>query len=74
MLEGGALAPVTFGVTAQAVHDAFVAEGEDPNAWALFCADPASEAPDAELRLGLRLDQLALLALAVLFEEEPRRP
>jgi hypothetical protein len=28
------------GVTAQSVRDAFLAEGEDPGRWGLFCADP----------------------------------
>lgn len=68
--EGGARLHI--GVTAQAVRDAFLAEGEDPERWALFCADPANEdaghgkdeRADAPVRLGLRHDQLLLLALA----------
>ncbi|MFZ4072550.1 MAG: tail fiber domain-containing protein [Caulobacterales bacterium] len=28
------------GITAQAVRDAFIAEGEDPARWALLCEDP----------------------------------
>lgn len=31
------------GVTAQVVRDAFLAEGEDPARWAVFCADPVFE-------------------------------
>jgi hypothetical protein len=32
------------GVTAQMVRDAFIAEGEDPHRWALFCEDELSQA------------------------------
>lgn len=31
------------GVTAQDVRDAFLAEGEDPERWGVFCADPVVE-------------------------------
>ncbi|MGD9982086.1 MAG: DUF2793 domain-containing protein [Hyphomonadaceae bacterium] len=64
--KGADRARLHVGVTAQAVRDAFLAEGEDPERWALFCADavPSSEAPDgSETRLGLRTDQLLMLAL-----------
>lgn len=46
------------GVTAQSVRDAFVAEGEDPNLWALFCAD---QMPGEADRLSIRTDQLLWL-------------
>jgi hypothetical protein len=43
------------GVTAQAVRDAFLAEGEDPERWGLFCADPVEERRErAEVSGGLR--------------------
>jgi hypothetical protein len=36
------------GVTAQAVRDAFAAEGEDPARWALFCEDALTERVEVE--------------------------
>ncbi|MDZ4762510.1 MAG: DUF2793 domain-containing protein [Alphaproteobacteria bacterium] len=66
--RGGARLHV--GVTAQAVRDAFLAEGEDPERWALFCEDKIA-GPDGEgTRQGLRTDQLMMLALAA--QAEPR--
>lgn len=41
--KGDADARLHIGVTAQAVYDAFLSEGEDPARWALFCADPLLE-------------------------------
>lgn len=41
--KGETEARLHIGVTAQAVRDAFVAEGVDPERWALFCADPIME-------------------------------
>ncbi|MFZ4072153.1 MAG: tail fiber domain-containing protein [Caulobacterales bacterium] len=50
------------GGTAQKVRDVFVAEGEDPARWALFCEDAIEERSDAAgepvTRLGVRTDQL----------------
>lgn len=85
--KGADRARLHIGVTAQGVRDAFLAEGEDPERWALFCADPVTrdvaraggeegrpetfervpvldEAGAPVMRLGLRLDQLMILALA----------
>lgn len=56
----GDAARLHIGVTAQAVRDAFAAEGLDATCYGLFCADPAGEGE----RLGVRYDQLLLLALA----------
>jgi len=61
--KGESGARLHVGVTAQAVREAFAAEGEDPARWALFCEDAAA---DGETRLGLRPDQLHWLALAAL--------
>jgi Protein of unknown function (DUF2793) len=41
--EKGADARLHVGVTAQTVRDAFLAEGEDPERWGVFCADPLFE-------------------------------
>lgn len=67
--KGADRARLHIGVTAQAVRDAFLAEGLDPTRYALFCEDAVMEAGDAgvtrSMRLGLRMDQiLALLLLA----------
>ena len=67
--KGADRARLHIGVTAQAVRDAFLAEGLDPTRYALFCEDAVVEAGDAgvtrSMRLGLRMDQiLALLLLA----------
>ena len=43
------------GVTAQAVRAAFLAEGADPERWALFCADPVVETVTATGRTKVRL-------------------
>lgn len=68
--KGADRARLHVGVTAQAVADAFAAEGLEPERYALFCADPAAE-PEGEgapaIRLGVRYDQLFALALAALF-------
>jgi len=63
----GEAARLHIGVTAQGVEAAFAAEGEDARAWALFCAD---ETEDGGERLGLRHDQLFMLALAALAERD----
>jgi len=42
-VKGEAEARLHIGVTAQSVRDAFLAEGADPERWALFCADPVVE-------------------------------
>ncbi len=60
--KGAEGARLHIGVTAQAVRDAFIAEGEDPERWALFCRDVV----DGGERLSLRADQLIWLALAAL--------
>lgn len=58
------------GVTAQAVAEAFVAEGLDPARYALWCAnavvDPATGG--TFVRYGVRYDQLFAMALAALFD------
>lgn len=54
------------GVTAQAVEQAFAAEGLDARRYGLFCADPVEEGE----RLGVRYDQLLALAIAVLSSDE----
>lgn len=41
--KGADRARLHVGVTAQAVRDAFLAEGEDPARWALFCEDAVTE-------------------------------
>ncbi len=46
--KGEAGARKHVGVTAQAVRDAFIAEGEDPARWALFCEDPVLERVEIE--------------------------
>lgn len=58
--EKGEAARLHVGVSAQRVRDAFNAEGENAERWALFCRDKTG---DGE-RLGLRYDQLFALALA----------
>jgi hypothetical protein len=58
--KGSDRARLHVGVTAQAVRDAFLAEGEDPARWALFCEDAVGE---GETRFGVRQDQLMMLAL-----------
>ncbi len=50
------------GVTAQAVLAAFAAEGLDARNYGLFCADPTA---DGDERLGVRTDQVLLMALAM---------
>jgi hypothetical protein len=63
--KGAESARLHIGVTAQAVRDAFAAEGEDAERWALFCRDVDA---DGRERLGLRHDQLFALALSALAE------
>jgi hypothetical protein len=63
--KGGA-ARLHVGVTAQAVRDAFAAEGEDPERWALFCRDVVDGDGAPIERLGVRTDQLLMLALSAL--------
>lgn len=60
------------GVMAQAVAEAFAAEGEDPERWALFCADELDDA--GGVRFGLRPDQALWLAVWVLAEERGAAP
>lgn len=69
--KGADRARLHVGVTAQAVRDAFLAEGEDPHRWALFCEDETVDGADgspegASPRLGLRHDQLLFLAISCL--------
>jgi hypothetical protein len=59
----GDAARLHVGVTAQAVAEAFAAEGVDAQRWALFCAD---ELPGGQTRLGVRYEQLLALGLACL--------
>lgn len=65
--KGADRARIHIGVTAQAVRDAFVAEGLDPGRYALFCEDVLTEAGDARptrpTRLGVRMDQVLALML-----------
>lgn len=46
--EKGDAARLHVGVTAQAVRDAFTAEGEDPERWGVFCCDDLEEAYETE--------------------------
>lgn len=48
--KGEANARLHVGTTAQAVRDAFAAEGLDPARFALFCADPVTEAVVSKVR------------------------
>lgn len=56
------------GVTAQAIADAFAAEGLDPQRYGLFCADEVidEESGASFERLGVRYDQLFAMALATI--------
>lgn len=58
--EKGEAARLHIGVSAQRVRDAFAAEGENAERWALFCRDETEKGE----RLALRYDQLFALALA----------
>jgi hypothetical protein len=60
--KGADAARLHAGVTAQAVAEAFAAEGLDASRYALWCADPSAKGE----RLGVRYDQLFAMALAVL--------
>ncbi|MEN9874090.1 MAG: hypothetical protein RL186_987 [Pseudomonadota bacterium] len=62
--KGSDQARLHIGLTAQSVAEAFVAEGLDPNAYALFCADQPVGDTQGEARLGLRVDQLLWLLAA----------
>lgn len=61
--QKGEAARLHVGVTAQAVRDAFSAEGEDPARWAMFCADGDGVGGE---RLSLRMDQLLLAMISVI--------
>ncbi len=65
----GQNARLHIGVTAQAVADAFAAEGLDGERYGLFCADylAADETGERQTRLGVRYDQVFAMALAALF-------
>lgn len=62
--KGVAGARLHVGVTAQAVQAAFAAEGLDATRYGLFCADDV----DGELCLGVRMEQLTMMAVATLAE------
>lgn len=88
--KGADAARLHAGVTAQAVKQAFEAEGLDPHRYGLFCADPLSRDEEVEhevdgaskrvreprpavdgkgepeLRLGVRVDQLLMMAMAAM--------
>lgn len=65
--KGADAARLHIGITAQSVRDAFASEGEDPDRWALFCRDTVTTPEGASTeRLGVRTDQLLLLAFAAL--------
>jgi hypothetical protein len=65
--KGEASARLHCGVTAQAVADAFAAEGLDASRYGLFCADyVAPDDGEPRTRLGVRYDQLLAMALAAL--------
>jgi hypothetical protein len=70
------------GVTAQAVRDAFVAEGESPGRWGLFCEDAVTEQVEIEPARVERAtivdpetgeDQIIETPIPALFEESPKR-
>lgn len=65
--KGEAGARLHVGVTAQAVRDAFLAEGEDPMRWALFCVDTDDRGQE---RLGLRTDQVLMLMIMALTSQD----
>lgn len=58
------------GLTAQAVRDAFAAEGVQASQWGLFCEDEV----DGRSRLGLRFDQLLFLMLAAMAGQPQTEP
>jgi hypothetical protein len=59
--KGSDRARLHVGVTAQTVRDAFIAEGEDPGRWGLYCEDTIGIEPgvcsEGGTRLGVGLDQ-----------------
>lgn len=68
--EKGEAARLHAGVTAQAVAEAFAAEGLDADRYALFCRDETGDgAGGGEERLGLRYDQLFLLTVSALMDK-----
>jgi hypothetical protein len=65
--EKGEAARLHAGVTAQAVAEAFAAEGLDAERYALFCRDEPNDGEGGESeRLGLRHDQLLLMMLVAI--------
>lgn len=70
--KGEASARLHCGVTAQAVREAFDAEGLDATRYGLFCVDRITNpetGAEAE-RLGVRYDQLFAMALGAAFDPE----
>jgi len=59
----GADARIHFGIIAQDVQAAFVAQGLDPNSYGVFCSDVLT---DGTVRLGVRYDELFALILAAI--------
>ncbi|MBI1251275.1 MAG: DUF2793 domain-containing protein [Alphaproteobacteria bacterium] len=58
--KGASVARRHIGVTAQDVRDAFLAQGEEPHRWGLYCVDQRTG------RLSLRSDQVLYLMIAAL--------
>jgi hypothetical protein len=63
----GSNARIHFGVIAQTVRDAFLAEGLDPTSYGVFCSDTwTDESGIEQTRLGVRYDELFAFIISTL--------